>query len=796
LLLLCAALAQPIFVGRAEISPATTTDIASHGTNAPAAFVPLSPGPNDGRIAFTATAMLEKFHFLHLKFDAEVSSKALDLYINDFDPQHIHFLQSDLAEFEQYRTELGDLIKHDRDTSPAYVIFNRFMQRLEERSAYTRQLRHDEDFDFNGTNRYSLDRKKAPFPKDLDEAHQLWRERVRYEYLTEKLNRESPMALGTFMATRHTPLQFGLAGQDFRDGIITFFDKRYTRILRNYEEWESSQVLEAYLTAVARVYDPHSDYESKNTLEDFQIQMSLSLFGIGAVLTTDDDGYCRIVSLQPGMPADKTRKLSPQDRIVEVAQGADEPVDVVQMPLTKVVRMIRGPKGTEVRLTIIPAKASDNSIRTTVSVIRDEIKLEDQQAKAKLIELPGKDSTPPQRLGVIDLPSFYASYIMSGSRAGRSEMKSANYDVLKLLQNLEKQHVDGVILDMRHNGGGLLQEAIEIAGLFIKEGPIVQIASTDPEHPDPDRPVVVDYDPDPDVQYDGPLLVLVDRFSASASEIVAGALQDYGRAVLVGGASTHGKGTVQSVSELAPFLGNPNRLEFGALKYTTNKFYRVNGSSTQLKGVVPDIILPATFDYLETEEASEEYPLKWDTIPSADFEKLNRAQPYLAELEKRSSARVAKSKDFDYVREDIGLVKKVMADKSFSLNERQRLKEAEEAEARAKAREAELKTRKPSDEKIFDLTLKDGNVEMVEEKAKPLEDANLITGSTPRVVSNSGNTNTTSIASATGTKTSGSEAEPLPEMKAGLEEAEHILSDYIALLHSQPALTAEQPAKP
>jgi carboxyl-terminal processing protease len=272
----------------------------------------------------------------------------------------------------------------------------------------------------------------------------------------------------------------------------------------------------------------------------------------------------------------------------------------------------------------------------------------------------------------------------------------------------------------------------------------------------------------------------------------------------VGGASTHGKGTVQSVSELAPFLGNPNRLEFGALKYTTNKFYRVNGSSTQLKGVVPDIILPATFDYFETEEASEEYPLKWDTIPSADFEKLNRAQPYLAELEKRSSARVAKSKDFDYVREDIGLDKKIIADKSVSLNERQRLKEANEAETRQKAREAELKNRKPSDEKIFDLTLKNGDVEMVEEKIKPVEDAKLtnlkLEGTNDwKAAFNTGKTNAAPIASVpAGTAdkpddktTKVPEAEPLPEMKAGLEEAEHVLSDYIALLRSQPALTAD-----
>ena len=583
LFFLCAGLLLPFYSVRADVTPSANAPATTNSFR-------LEPGPNDARIAFTTADMLEKCHYLHLTFDKDVSSKMFDLYINTYDPQHIHFLQSDLAEFEPYRYKLGELTKAQRDTSIAYLIFNRYLQRLEERSAYAKELLRTASFEFTGKEEFSLNRKTAPFPKDMAEARQLWRERLRYEYLEEKLNRESPEALAAWMAGRHTLIGFALAGRDFHRDIVSVIDKRYNRVWRNFHDWESDKVLETYLTALARVYDPHSDYEDRDTLENFAIQMSLSLFGIGAVLTSDDDGYSKIVSLQPGMPADKSKKLKPNDRIVAVAQGTNDAVDAIQMPLNKVVDMIRGPKGTEVRLTIIPADATDTSTHKIVSLIRDEIKLEDQQAKAKLIERTGDDGKL-RRLGVIDLPSFYASFQLMGARS-RRDVKSATLDVDKLLEKLKEENVDGVILDLRHNGGGSLPEAIDLTGLFIKEGPVVQVGSSDGS-------VMVDEDRDQRVQYDGPLLVLTSRFSASASEIVAGALQDYGRALVVGSA-THGKGTVQSMSQLAPILFmsgeffTTNPMSLGALKYTTNKFYRVSGSSTQLKGVIPDIVLPST----------------------------------------------------------------------------------------------------------------------------------------------------------------------------------------------------------
>ncbi|MDB6021941.1 MAG: Carboxyl-terminal protease, partial [Pedosphaera sp.] len=423
--------------------------------------------------------------------------------------------------------------------------------------------------------------------------------------------------------------------------------------------------------------------------------------------------------------------------------------------------------------------------------------------KAKLIELTGEDGRT-NRLGVIDLPSFYASFSMIGSR-GRGEVKRATVDVDRLLNKLEENHVDGVILDLRHNGGGSLPEAIDLTGLFIKEGPVVQIKSSDGS-------VQVDRDDDPRVQYDGPLVVLTSRFSASASEIVAGALQDYGRGLVVGGASTHGKGTVQSMSPLATYLWVNNvaftnaPASLGALKVTTNKFYRVSGSSTQLKGVVPDVVLPFTYDYMESEEAREENAMKWDEIKSADYEKLNRVQPYLPEIEKRSASRVAASKDFGYVREDIELVKKAMADKSVSLNERQRLKESAEAEARKKVRDAELKSRKPSDVKIYDLTLKNGEVVMAEEKKAtnpPLASMEIksgLTNETPAFNQTTNGDKPSDVSDATDTVAVQPAAEPedpSPEEKAPLEESERILMDYIALLRAHPSLAADhQPVSP
>ncbi|HYG34222.1 MAG TPA: S41 family peptidase, partial [Clostridia bacterium] len=610
---------------RAEtLARATTseTTVAESGLKSTNAFRAIAPGPLDGPIALVTAKMLERYHYLRQDFDESVSSKFLDRYIEIFDPQHLHFLQSDIAEFERYRTNLHRLIVPEQrgvmpDTRPACEIFNRFTQRLQQRVAFADELLKKEQFTFDNTDeRVVLNRKDEPFPKTLEEAKKLWRERLRAEYLQEKLGKADAKKKAAKAAEKveDNDKDSQDAGADAAQSaensdsttevaekpaakpkktdaeeIVDTLSHRYHRNLRTFQDWDNDDVLQIYLTALAHVYDPHSDYFGKSQLESFTIGMNLSLFGIGAELMSED-GYCTIHRLLPGGPAAKSKKLKEKDRIVAVAQSNAPPVDVVDMSLNKAVQLIRGPKGTEVRLTIVPAGA-DASARKTITLVRDEIKLEDQEAKAKIIEMPNGPSGN-LRLGVIDLPSFYAPFDPSNTRS-KSD-KSTTADVARLLAKLKQENVNGVILDLRRNGGGSLEEAIRLTGLFIKEGPIVQVR-------DYDGTTQQDDDPDSSIHYDGPLIVLTSRFSASASEILAGALQDYGRALIVGDSSTHGKGTVQSVQHLGEPLKRMLGLkgmtnEPGALKITIKKFYRASGSSTQLKGVTPHIVLPSIFN--------------------------------------------------------------------------------------------------------------------------------------------------------------------------------------------------------
>lgn len=770
---------------------------------------PLNPGANDALIAGVTAQILQKYTYLHLPFDDKVSGKFLDLYINTLDPQHIHFLQSDLADFDMYRTNLGMLTLKRRDAKPAYVIYNRFIERLEQRSEFAKEWLKTGPFDFTAEERMSSNRKKSPFPKDLAEAHELWRQRVRYEYLQEKLNKESGEAAIRVLFSRHDPVAIAATMTDFHQDIVKTVSRGYNRVLRNFHDWESDKVLEIYLTALAHVYDPHSDYFDQDDYKNFEISMSLQLEGVGAQLVSED-GYCKIYQLIPGGPAANSNKVKVNDKIIGVAQGDGESEDVVDMPLNKVVDKIRGAKGTEVRLTIIPADAVDSSTRNVVTLTRDKIKLEEQRAKAKIIDMPNQKGESV-RLGVIELPSFYSAAPFGDDGGEKGETVSTTLDVERLLTKLKKEHVAGVVLDLRNNGGGLLDEAVKLTGLFIKDGPVVQIRNAGGE-------TQVDSDTDPAIQYDGPLIVLTSRFSASASEILAGALQDYGRALLVGDKSTHGKGTVQSLEPVARFL-NPAALNdlsasdqaaFGALKLTTRKFYRASGASTELKGVEPEIVLPSVDDYLEVGESSLENALPWDTIDSAQFDKVNRVQPYLAELAKRSSDRVSTNRDYAYVREDIEQVKKTLADKNVSLNEADRLKEKEEADKRRREREKELKSRILPPQTTYDITLKDINLPGL---PPPVGKTNLVTAATgdkPLVKPGNGALPPVNTGDKTNAIASDSTIpaivpgdldtpeEKTPVVDANLDEATRILLDYIGLMNSNPSpapLTAGQPAK-
>jgi carboxyl-terminal processing protease len=769
-------------------------------------FHPISPGPIDGPIALVTAQMLQRFQYLRQPFNGAVSSKFLDRYIEMFDPQHLHFLQSDLAEFEVYRTNLDHLTLPERgtppDTRPACKIFNRFVQRLQQRVAYADEVLHKEQFNFDTDEKVVLNRKDLPFPKDLNEAKKLWRERLRAEYLQEKLGK---LDLKKAAAAQPAASEKKFAPDSAADGSITVpiesgsvtnqnsepkksdaeqivetLSHRYHRNVHTFMDWDNDDVLQVYLTALAHVYDPHSDYFNRAQLDSFAIGMNLSLFGIGAELMSED-GYCTIHRLLPGGPASKSKKIKENDRIIAVAQSNQPPVDVVDMSLNKAVQMIRGPKGTEVRLTIIPA-GGDSSARTTLTLVRDEIKLEDQEAKAKLIEMPGAHGAN-LRLGVIDLPSFYASFDPSNARP-HTENRSTTEDVKRLLGKLKQENVSGVILDLRRNGGGSLEEAINLTGLFIKDGPVVQVK-------DYDNSVQEDDDRDPSIFYDGPLIVLTSRFSASASEILAGALQDYGRALIVGDSSTHGKGTVQSVQPLKDYLARMGirglTNDPGALKITIKKFYRASGASTQLKGVVPDIILPSILN--ESQEIGEkalENPLPWDTIRSAKFDRLNLVEPYLPELRKRSNERIATEKEYSYIREDIEFFKKQQADKTVSLNEKVRLKEKEEADARAKARDKERLARAEPDEKTYEITLK-----LAQQPGLPPPVTKTNVTTLARI---SGEKSPAALAGTNSTAAVGKEGLPVnsnldsdledekaPAVDAMLLEAEHILTDYVSL---------------
>ena len=714
-----------------------------------------SDARTEKNIALVTSTLLEKIHYSQMPFNDEVSAKLLDRYLDSLDGLHLQLLQSDAAEFEKYRDRLDDLTGKSGDTRPAHLIFARMLERGEQRVAYVNELLKTEKFEFTGDDRYTPDRRKLSRPKDLEEAHQLWRQHLRSEFLQEKLSLAETNKLHAANAKNLAPTNGASKSTNAlsqTEEIIKKLSKRYSNLQRRFKELSEDDVLEIYLNSLARVYDPHSDYMGRSHFENFNISMKLSLVGIGALLESED-GYCKIKELMPG-PAQLSKKLKPGDRIVAVAQKDQEPVDVVDMPLNKVVELIRGTKGTEVRLTVWPADATDSSVRKTITLVRDIIKLEDQAAKAKVIEIPNQKQV--MRLGIIDLPSFYADTDSNN----KTNNKSTTEDIARLLKKLDEEKVSGIILDLRLNGGGLLDEAVSLTGLFITNGPVVQVKDHTGE-------ITVLPDPDNSIAYKGPLIILTSRFSASASEILAGALQDYGRALIVGDSSTYGKGTVQRLLKLNGYL-DQNGLTYsydpGALKPTTAKFYRAGGDSTQLRGVIPDIRLPDVIDYMEVGEAALENPLPWDKVSSASFQKWNSVKPFLPELITRSDRRLQTDKDFAYIREDIEQFKKNLADKSLSLNEEKRRGENKDLAARKEARTKERKARKPSDGKVFEVTLKNADLPGLQPfvpKTNDLASAN----------SESSDMDEESV-----------REEKLPVMDTMLEETKRILMDYISVL--------------
>ena len=633
---------------------------------AAAVAVPPAIATSRETIAMSVGRLLEEGHYTRQRLNEDISKKFLQTYLELLDFSHLFFTQEDVdAMNAKYGSSMaGDVLLGT--LKPAYDIYALYTKRVDDRVAKIKELlKQPIDFKSNAT--VELSRQKSSWPKDEAEADQLWSGRVANELLQEHLS-EHPIEPAPQLVGR-----------------------RYDRLARNIHEQDKDEQIKLFLDALAQAYDPHSEYLSKADMKNFSINMGLSLVGIGAMLRSED-GYAKIESLVPGGPAQVDGRLKVGDRISAVAQGPADYVDVREMRLDKVVEMIRGKKGTRVRLLAIPADATDPSRRKNVELVRDEIKLKDQEARADII-IKKDENGEPIKLGWLTLPSFYADM--------DKHQKSTTRDVLALLKRLKKENIAGLVVDLRRNGGGSLEEALALTGLFLKSGPIVQTK-------DYNGNTRISSDPDPGIAYSGPLIVLTSRQSASASEIFAAALQDYGRAVIVGDKNTFGKGTVQTILPIGRFaslLGSHSD-EDGALKLTIQKFYRVAGGSTQLHGVASDIILPSLSDLPEFGESALKNALPYDEVARAKYTKWSDSHSlFVDQLRRRSEERAKGDPEFHYVMEDMDRLRHKIDENRISLNEDQRKKELQDDKLRKETRSKERLARNQEEPRIYRVTL-------------------------------------------------------------------------------------------
>nr|WP_123520947.1 carboxy terminal-processing peptidase [Pseudofulvimonas gallinarii] len=608
----------------------------------------LSPLPDQGKTAAFTMYTLSRVHYRSMPLDDALSVKIYDAYLEAIDNDKLFLLRSDVDAFSVYREKLDDAIRNQQ-LDPPFELFNRYIQRVAERTAHARALLA-QGFDFTVDEQYHYDRKEAQWAADTAELDEIWRKRVKNDWLRLKL-----------------------AGKQDSE-IAETLDKRYSRFLERIRELDSEDVFQTFLNAYAMAIEPHTSYLAPRTADAFEIQMSLSLEGIGAVLQRDDE-YTVIRSLVPGGPAEKAG-LGVGDRVLAVGQDSEGAmVDVIGWRIDDTVKLIRGPKDSTVRLDIVPAAASVDSRPNRISIVRQKVKLEEQAAKKRIIEVGEGDSL--RRIGVIELPTFYQDF--EGRRRGEADYRSATRDVANLLNQLKHENVDGVVLDLRNNGGGSLTEATELTGLFIDEGPVVQVKSAQGR-------VEIERDRRPGRTWDGPLAVLVNRVSASASEIFAAAIQDYGRGLIIG-EPTYGKGTVQNLVSLDQLSGR-GEARHGQLKFTVAQFFRINGSSTQIKGVVPDIQFPVSLDAEDYGESVYDNALPWAQIEPADYEQVANLDPLVPSLLARHESRIAEDQEFRFWQEDIADYRRQRERKSVSLLEDTRRQERDEQEARRKNREA------------------------------------------------------------------------------------------------------------
>ena len=606
--------------------------------------------------AVEMVAKLQERHYAKLPYGDELSSQHLDNYVNSLDSGKMFFTAVDLADFEQYRSVMDDQLQEGK-LDAGFTIFNRYHQRVQDRLNNVSDTLPETvaAMDFTIDESYPLDMEDRQWAKDQAELDDRWRKQLKNQVLSLKI-----------------------ADKD-EDEIVPTLQKRYDRQLQSVTKYNSQDVFQIYANALTELYDPHTNYLSPRSTENFNINMSLSLEGIGAVLQMEDE-YTKVSSLVAKGPADKEGELRPSDRIVAVGQGVDGLLeDIIGWRLDEVVQLIRGPKDTTVRLEVIPAKSKSTDERKVITIVRNKVKLEEQSAQKKMLEIPAGDEVI--KIGVIDIPAFYIDF--DAMRRGEKDYKSTTRDVKKLLQELEIGGVDGIIIDLRNNGGGSLQEANELTGLFIEYGPTVQIRHSS-------RRVWRDGKRLKSPYYEGPLVVLVNRLSASASEIFAGAMQDYERAIIVGD-SSFGKGTVQTLVPLTE----------GQLKITESKFYRISGESTQHRGVIPDVEFPSIYDTTEIGESALDHALRWDQISPVRHINYDDFSSVLPDIQTQFLERSAHNPDFIFLEDQIEMAQAAREMTALPLNEKSRI--ALRDTQKEKALGIENKRRKAKGEELLTL---------------------------------------------------------------------------------------------
>ena len=604
----------------------------------------LSPTLQQAIASVNVVQLLSRNHYRKVPLNQEHANKVFQRYLDRLDPNRSFFLQKDIDEFEPYRQKLDSSLKSG-DLKPAFEMFNRYRQRASERAHYllTRVGKGIRDINLTTNAELIIDRKEQPWLASEKDQKALWDLELKDSIISLKLSNRTD------------------------DEVVEQLKRRSSNLLRRLHQSKSEDAFQTYINSFTSIFDPHTQYFSPQTAENFDINMSLSLEGIGAVLQSEDE-YTKVVSIVPGGPADLAGQLKPGDKIVSVAQGKAQLEDVVGMRLDDVVKLIRGKKKTLVRLEVIPGASKSQTTRI-YDIVRDKVKLEEQDASSKIIEIKDKEKT--RRLGVIEIPTFYIDF--RAMQSGDPNYKSTTRDVRKLIENLKKEKIDGMVVDLRANGGGSLQEANELTGLFIGKGPTVVVRDsrgrTDKQE-----------DPDPKQVYDGPLAVVVDRLSASASEIFAGAIQDYGRGLVIG-SQTYGKGTVQSIQPL----------NHGQLKLTLAKFYRVSGQSTQNQGVLPDISFPSLYDARDIGENKLPDALPWDTINAVKFDRYGDLGPHFKQLEAKHRKRIADDAEFVYLNEMKDYLTRYENKTRVSLNEKKRKMEIQSMRSQRLAIENRLR---------------------------------------------------------------------------------------------------------